>query len=220
MGILAVRCHSLVGPRHIGIEAGLFGCFVGVATLHTWRVGVTTRGLECGPGRLALFCAIRRRCFAIVEPSSDLLLGWEFRICSWWRYWTSGRSSLGLRLRLRLRTSLRVPRLLLLLLLLLLPVLSIVHVLPRLESILTLSCRIRALCCRCRAWEVCETICSSCLWSLICAWLCPSGRWRICRSRLVWVASSAATAAAASAHGIQTSLASVSIVSALLTRLT
>ena len=216
MGVLAVRCHSLVGPRHIGIKAGLFRSFVGVAALHTWRVSVTARGLECGPGRLALFCAIRSgrlRCFAIVEPSSDLLLGGEFWICSWWGDWSSGRSCLGL----RLRTSLCVSSLLLLLL----PVLCIIHVLPCLESILTLSCRVRALRRRCWAWEVCEAICSSRLWSLVCAWLRPSGWWRICRSCLIWIASSATAAtAAAAAHGIQTCLASVAIVSAFLTWLT
>lgn len=214
--ILVVRCHSLIGPRHVGIKALLFGSLVGVATLHTWRVGGVTRGLECSPCGFALFCPIgsgRLRCLAIIESSPDLLVRWKFRICSWWRYRPSWRGGLGL----SLRTSLRIPRLLLLLLL---PVLSIVHVLPRLECILTLGCGIRTFRCRCWTWEVCETIGSSCLRSLVCTWLCPSRWWRVRRSCLVRIASSAATAAsAATACGIQASLASISIVSALLTRL-
>lgn len=156
---MVVRCHSLIGPRHIGIKALLFRSLVGVATLHTWRVGVITRSLERSPCGFALFCTIssgRLRCLAIIEPSTDLLVCWKFRVCSWWRYRPSWRSGFGL----RLRTSLRVPRLLLLLLLLL-PVLSIVHVLPRLECILALGCGVRTFRCRCWTWEVCETIGSS-----------------------------------------------------------
>jgi hypothetical protein len=218
VSILAIGRHSLVGSRHVGIEASFLGCFVGVAALHTRRVDVATRGLERGPGGLALFCAIcsgRMRCLAIVETGSDFLIGWELWFCSRRRHWPSWGISLGLCLCI----SLCISRLLLLLLLLL-PVLSVVHILPCLERILTLGRRISAFGRGCWTWEVCETIRSSCLWSLICTRLCPSGWWRVCRSCLIWIASSAATATAATTCGIQSSFTSISIVSSLLTGLT
>lgn len=197
-------------------------CSVSVTTLDARRVGFV-RLLERGPGRLALFSIVgRRRCLrrlAVGESSTYFLVCRKLCFSPWGRSGPPWRSCL----RLGLSAGLRIPRLLLLLLLLrLVPVLSIVHVLPGFECILTLGCGISTLRCRCWAREVGEAIRAGALRSLICAGLCPSGRRRVCRSRCIRVASGTTTAACSSASitcWVQASLASVSIIARLFGRL-
>jgi hypothetical protein len=217
------QCHTFVRSGHVRVEALLPWCFVSVTTSDTRRVGFVSL-LERSPGRLTLLGVVGRGgCLwrlAVGEASPDLFVGWELCLCSWRRSRSPWRSSFGL--SLGLSVGLRISRLLLLLLLRLVPVLRVVHVLPGFESILTLSRGISTLCCRCLTWEVGETVRAAGLWSLICTGLCPSGWRRICRSRLIWIASGTATACSAASVTcrVQASLAPVSIVACLLGRLT